>query len=109
MNAAQTEAILFGAQGVAGNLAERRGLYIVCDDGIRMSRGAWRNSSKKPDGTISTHRSAAARQRAAQGELTILASGSKAAFAKARTALDAMSAKLYELGDEPPGRARRSR
>ena len=38
-------------------------------------------------------------QRAAQGELTILASGSPAAFAKARPALDAMAAKLYELGD----------
>src|SRR4030095_3399077 len=37
--------------------------------------------------------------RAAQGELTILASGSPAAFAKARPALDAMAAKLYELGD----------
>src|SRR6267378_4166968 len=40
-------------------------------------------------------------QRAAQGELTILASGSPAAFAKARPALDAMAAKLYELGDAP--------
>jgi putative dehydrogenase len=38
-------------------------------------------------------------QRAAEGELTILASGSAAAFAKARPALDAMAAKLYELGD----------
>src|SRR6478752_3202083 len=36
---------------------------------------------------------------AAQTELTILASGSPAAFAKARPALDAMAAKLYELGD----------
>ena len=40
-------------------------------------------------------------QRAAQGELTILASGSPAAFAKARPVLDAMAAKLYELGDAP--------
>ena len=39
-------------------------------------------------------------RRAAQGELTVLASGSKAAFARARPALEAMSAKLYELGDE---------
>ena len=40
-------------------------------------------------------------QRAAQGELTILASGSPAAFAKPRPALDAMAAKLYALGDAP--------
>ncbi len=39
-------------------------------------------------------------QRAAQGELTILASGSPAAFAQARPALEAMAAKLYELGSE---------
>src|SRR5258708_13449480 len=38
-------------------------------------------------------------QRAAEGALTILASGSAAAFTKARPALDAMAAKLYELGD----------
>jgi 3-hydroxyisobutyrate dehydrogenase len=37
--------------------------------------------------------------KAAQGQLTILASGSSAAFAKARPALDAMAGKLYELGD----------
>jgi 3-hydroxyisobutyrate dehydrogenase len=40
-------------------------------------------------------------QRAAEGALTILASGSKAAFDAARPALDAMAGKLYELGAEP--------
>jgi putative dehydrogenase len=40
-------------------------------------------------------------QRAAEGALTILASGSAAAFAAARPALDAMAAKLYALGDKP--------
>lgn len=39
--------------------------------------------------------------RAADGALTILASGKPAAIAKARLVLDAMSAKLYLLGDEP--------
>lgn len=39
--------------------------------------------------------------RAAEGALTILASGDAATFAKARPALDAMAAKLYELGDKP--------
>ena len=38
--------------------------------------------------------------RAAEGALTILASGSPAAFAKARATLDALAAKVYELGDE---------
>src|SRR4029078_12575825 len=39
-------------------------------------------------------------QRAAQGGLTILACGSPAACAKGRPALDAMAAKLYDLGDD---------
>ncbi|WP_158818214.1 L-threonate dehydrogenase [Methylocapsa sp. S129] len=39
--------------------------------------------------------------RAAEGALTILASGAPEAIAKARPALDAMAAKLYILGDEP--------
>ena len=38
--------------------------------------------------------------RAAEGALTILALGSPAAFRAARPALDAMAAKLYELGNE---------
>jgi 3-hydroxyisobutyrate dehydrogenase len=38
--------------------------------------------------------------RAAEGALTILASGSAAAIAKARPVLDAMSARLYLLGEE---------
>ena len=37
--------------------------------------------------------------RAADGTLTMLASGSAAAFARARPALDAMTGTLYELGD----------
>jgi 3-hydroxyisobutyrate dehydrogenase len=38
--------------------------------------------------------------RATKGELTVMASGSPAAFAAARGALDAMAAKVYELGAE---------
>jgi len=37
--------------------------------------------------------------RAAAGELTVLASGEPAAFAKARPVLDVIAAKVYELGD----------
>jgi len=40
-------------------------------------------------------------QRAAEGKLTVLASGSPEAFRKARPALDAMAAKVYELGAAP--------
>jgi putative dehydrogenase len=40
-------------------------------------------------------------QRAAEGALTFLASGSEAAFAAARPALSAMAGTVYELGPEP--------
>jgi 3-hydroxyisobutyrate dehydrogenase len=40
-------------------------------------------------------------QRAAEGALTVLASGAPAAMAKAEPALAAMAANIYRLGDEP--------
>ena len=44
--------------------------------------------------------------KAGLGEITVMASGSEAAFAKADAALDAMAAKVYRLGDEAgPGSA----
>jgi len=44
--------------------------------------------------------------KAAQGKITVLASGTDAAFNKARPALDAMAEKVFELGDTAgPGSA----
>ena len=100
VNAAQTEAILFGAQGVAETLAD--GAVFISsatmdpDVARRLAKQLEASGRHYLDAPIS-----GGAQRAAQGELTILASGSAAAFAKARSALDAMAAKLYELGDAP--------
>ena len=66
---------------------------------IPTSRGGWRNNWRPSGRHYLDAPISGGAQRAAQGELTILASGSPAAFAKARPALDAMAAKLYELGD----------
>ncbi|MGB3865914.1 MAG: L-threonate dehydrogenase, partial [Xanthobacteraceae bacterium] len=100
VNAAQTEAVLFGDNG-------------ACD---AMTPGAVFVSAATMDPEIARRLAARVEaagrlyldapisggaQRAAQGELTILASGSPAAFAKARPALDAMALRLYELGDAP--------
>ena len=100
LNAAQTETILFGKDGVADTLA--KGAVFVSsatmdpDVARRLARQLEPTGRHYLDAPIS-----GGAQRAAQGELTILASGSAAAFAKARPALDAMAAKLYELGDAP--------
>ena len=98
VNAAQTETILFGENGVAETLPQ--GAVFVSsatmDPEIARSLATRLEASGRLylDAPIS-----GGSVRAAEGALTILASGSKAAFAKARPALDGMAAKLYELGD----------
>lgn len=100
VNAAQTETILFDRDGALEAMAP--GAVFVSaatmDPEIAKRLAARVEASGRLylDAPIS-----GGAQRAAQGELTILASGSAAAFAKARPALDAMAAKLYELGDAP--------
>src|SRR3954468_3015358 len=98
VNAAQTETILFGTNGVAETMA-KDGVFISSatmdpDVARRLAKQLEASGRHYLDAPIS-----GGAQRAAQGELTILASGSPVAFAKARPALDAMAAKLYELGD----------
>ena len=98
VNAAQTETILFGKNGVAETMA-KDAVFISSatmdpDVARRLAKQLEASGRHYLDAPIS-----GGAQRAAQGELTILASGSPAAFAKARPALDAMAAKLYELGD----------
>ncbi|RWK62961.1 MAG: NAD(P)-dependent oxidoreductase [Mesorhizobium sp.] len=100
VNAAQTEAILFGADGVAEALPE--GSVFVSS--ATMDPDVARNLAARLETTGRLYLDApisGGSVRAAEGALTVLASGSAAAFAKARPALDAMAAKLYELGDEP--------
>ena len=98
VNAAQTETILFGKDGVAETLA-KDAVFISSatmdpDIARRLAKQLEASGRHYLDAPIS-----GGAQRAAQGELTILASGTPAAFAKARPALEAMAAKLYELGD----------
>jgi 3-hydroxyisobutyrate dehydrogenase len=98
LNAAQTETVLFGKEGVVETLA-KDAVFVSSatmdpDVARRLARQLEATGRHYLDAPIS-----GGAQRAAEGELTILASGSRTAFAKARPALDAMAAKLYELGD----------
>jgi 3-hydroxyisobutyrate dehydrogenase len=100
VNAAQTEAILFGADGCGPALAEGA-VFVSCatmapEAARRLASMVETGGRLYLDAPIS-----GGAQRAAEGKLTVLASGSPAAFAAARPALDAMAAKLYELGDTP--------
>ena len=98
VNAAQTEAILFGPNGVAETLAND----AVFVSSATMDPDVARRLAKQLEATARHYLDApisGGAQRAAEGKLTILASGTPAAFAKARPALDAMAEKVYELGD----------
>jgi len=100
LNAAQTETILFGPNGVGETMAKD----AVFVSSATMDPDVARKLAKQLEATGRHYLDApisGGAQRAAQGELTVLASGSPTAFAKARPALDAMAPKLYELGDEP--------
>ena len=100
VNAEQTEAVLFGPAGAAETMAPDA-VFVssaTMDPDVARRLGARLEATGRryPDAPIS-----GGAARAAPGQLTILASGSGAAFAQARAALDTMAAKVYELGEEP--------
>ena len=100
LNAAQTEAILFGENGAAKAMSPAS-VFISC---ATMDPDFARTLAKRVQDAGLLYLDApisGGAQRAAEGALTILASGNIEAFTKARPALDAMAAKLYELGSEP--------
>jgi 3-hydroxyisobutyrate dehydrogenase len=100
VNAAQTRAVLFGPDGAAPALP--RGAVIISSatmspkDAEALAAEAEKLGLHYLDAPIS-----GGAQRAAEGALTILSSGTTSAFEKAQPALDAMAAKLYRLGDRP--------
>src|SRR5713101_2492660 len=94
VNAAQTETVLFGKDGVAETLPKD----AVFVSSATMDPDVARRLAKQLEAS-GRHYLDAPISGGAQRELTVLASGSPAAFARARPALDAMAAKLYELGD----------
>jgi L-threonate 2-dehydrogenase len=98
VNAAQTRAVLFG-EGGAAQAMKRGGVIISCatmapDDARGLAREAEAQDLLFLDAPIS-----GGAAKANDGQLTVMASGRPEAFARARPALDAMAAKVYELGD----------
>jgi L-threonate 2-dehydrogenase len=98
VNAAQTDAILFGESGAASALAVG-GVIISCatmapDDARRFAAKAQALGLHYLDAPIS-----GGAAKAAAGQLTVMASGTAEAFTKARPALTAMATTVYELGD----------
>ncbi len=98
VNAAQTDAILFGPGGVA-EMLPAGAVFVSCATmDPEVARGLAARFEATGRHYLDAPMSGGA-TRAAEGTLTFLASGSPAAFAKARPALDAMAGTLYELGN----------
>jgi 3-hydroxyisobutyrate dehydrogenase len=99
VNAAQTEAVLFGRDGV-GETLDQGAVFVssaTMDPQIARRLGAELEATGRRylDAPIS-----GGAVRAAEGQLTVMASGTAEAFASARPVLEAMAARIYELGDE---------
>jgi len=103
VNAEQTEKVLFGEQGAAA--AMHKGAVVVSSAtlaphiaeqlGARLDRLGLLMIDAPVSGGAA---------KAAAGEMTIMASGAPAAFAKCEKVFDAIAAKVYRLGDRPgPG------
>ena len=98
VNAAQTDAVLFGPQSAAAAL----GAGAVILSCATMAPDAARDFEGRAQALGLSYIDApisGGAERAAAGEMTIMASGAPAAFEKARPVLSCIAAKVYELGD----------
>ncbi|SEM28240.1 3-hydroxyisobutyrate dehydrogenase [Roseovarius azorensis] len=98
LNATQTETVLSGPDGMMSRLRERA-VILSCATvppafARRIDIEARTRGLLYLDAPIS-----GGAAKAAQGKLTMMASGQPEAFAAARPVLDAMAAKVFELGD----------
>ena len=98
LNAAQTEEVLFGADGIAPRL--RKGAVVLAcatvppDFARDMEARCAALGVHYLDAPIS-----GGSKKAAEGALSVMASGTPEAFAAARPVLDAVAATVFELGD----------
>lgn len=100
VNAEQTEAVLFGARGAASAL--KPGTVVIAsstvapDYAVDLGRRLAAAGALPIDGPVS-----GGAAKAGTGQLSMMAAGADAAFAKAQKVLDAIAEKVYRLGDEP--------
>jgi L-threonate 2-dehydrogenase len=97
VNAAQTEAVLFGEGGAAAGM-KAGSVFVMCstvDPGwsITLEKRLAEKGILYLDAPIS-----GGAAKAAQGEITMMTSGNPDAYVKVGGALDAMAAKVYRLG-----------
>lgn len=99
VNAAQTEDLLFGADGVAAHMRPGS-LFVMCSTvdpawSVALESRLAQLSILYLDAPIS-----GGAAKAASGQMTMMTAGTPAAYARAGGLLDAMAAKVYRLGDK---------
>jgi L-threonate 2-dehydrogenase len=99
VNAAQTEEVLFGAQGAAAAMKPGH-LFVMCSTvdpnvSIALEQRLAERGVLYLDAPIS-----GGAGKAASGQMTMMTAGRPEAYAKAGQALDAMAAQVYKLGDK---------
>lgn len=100
VNADQTEAVLLGKDGITDAMI--RGAVVMSCATMAPERARALAAAAEAKGLLFVDSPiSGGAQRAAEGALTVLASGAPAAMAKAEPALAAMAANVYRLGDEP--------
>lgn len=99
VNAAQCKAVLFGEDGLAARLRPGTGVMVSATisaaDAKEIAAGLEARGLLPLDAPVS-----GGAARAAAGEMTVMASGSRAAFDRLRPVLDAVAGKVYEIGEE---------
>jgi L-threonate 2-dehydrogenase len=111
VNAAQTEAVLFGAAD-EGGCADSKESSSGCAAAMKPGSVFVMCSTVDPDWSMALEKRLAALDilyidapisggaaKAASGEMTMMSAGAPAAYAKAEALLSAMAAKVYRLGD----------
>ncbi|MEL7466331.1 MAG: L-threonate dehydrogenase [Pseudomonadota bacterium] len=99
LNADQTEAVLFGENGVVPHMST--GAVILSCATMAPERAKALAARAAEHGAIYLDSPISGGSiRAASGDLSILASGPDAGFAKAQPPLDAMAREVFRLGDE---------
>jgi putative dehydrogenase len=98
VNAAQTEAVLFGEQGAAAQMRPGS-LFVMCSTvdpnwSVALEQRLAERGLLYLDAPIS-----GGAAKAASGQMTMMTAGTPAAYAKAGGALAAMAAQVYRLGD----------
>jgi L-threonate 2-dehydrogenase len=99
VNAAQTEDVLFGQQGCLGVLAQ--GIVILCCATVAPEAARALDTKIGAAGFLMLDAPVSGGKAGAHaGTMTVMASGSEAAFAKAQPVLDAISTKVWRLGEK---------